>query len=84
MKKEDYKLYTWYPLTDNEYWVEYGDKEEFPNCQTIICNTKKIIWYPNSIKTYETHDIGWGTMAKQGTWKFMIIQKPEINQEEET
>ena len=22
MKRVDYKLNTWYPLTDNEYWVE--------------------------------------------------------------
>ena len=65
MKRTDYKLNTWYPLTDDEYWVEKYFKEEFPNCQTLVCDTKHI-------------NGGWGTMAKQGTYKFMIVEKPAI------
>jgi hypothetical protein len=31
----------------------------------------------NDIKTYKNCYRGWGTMAKQGTYKFMIVEKPE-------
>ena len=27
--------------------------------------------------TYYNCPIGWGTMAKNGTWKFMIVEKPK-------
>ena len=39
MKRENYENYKWYPVTDNEYWVE-ENQEEFPNCNTIINYTK--------------------------------------------
>ena len=77
MNRENYKLYTWYQLTDNEYWVDFGIlQEEFPNCQTIVCDTIYDSWY-NCIMTYNECPIGWSSMAKQGTWKFMIIEKPK-------
>jgi hypothetical protein len=74
MKRVDYELNTWYPLTDNEYWVEeYPD--EFPNCNTIVtCLYQR---FGNEIKTYQSCSIGWGTMAKDGCWYFMIIEKPK-------
>ena len=78
MNRENYKLYTWYPLTDNEYWVEVGAiQHEFPNCQTIVCDTKQIDGVKHCIMTYQNFTIGRGTMAKSGTLKFMIIEKPK-------
>ena len=77
MNREDYKLYTWYQLTDNEYWVDFGIlQEEFPNCQTIVCDTIYDSWY-NCIMTYNECPIGWSTMAKRGTYKFMIVEIPK-------
>lgn len=73
MKKSDYELYKWYPITDETYWVE-DYPEEFPNCQTIICCTRTDI--DTTIHTRRTAYIGWGTMAKYQEWMFMIIEKP--------
>lgn len=74
MKREDYENYKWYPIVDEgEYWVEEFPYE-FPYCQTIV-------WYhPDSgenygVVTQSTSYLGWGTMAKQGGWYFMIIEK---------
>lgn len=78
MKRTDYNLNTWYPLTDDEYWVEKYFQEEFPNCQTLVCDTKHINGVIHSITTFHNTTVGWGTMAKQGTYKFMIIEKPRI------
>ena len=72
MKREDYKNYVWYPLTDEEYWVD--NNLDFPNCQTIICCTRPEIC--ENILTRNTAFMGWGTMAKYNEWKFMIIEKP--------
>lgn len=77
MKRENYKLYTWYPLTDNEFWVEDGYQDEFPNCQTIVCNTTTLGGYQPEIMTNFQCHMGWGAMAKSETWKFMIIEKPK-------
>lgn len=77
MNKKDYKLYTWYPLTDNEYWVDLDYQNEFPDCQTIVCDTYPMEGIRHVIMTYQNCTIGWGTMAKNGTWKFMIIEKPK-------
>ena len=72
MNRENYKLYTWYPLTDDEYWVDVGVLQElFPDCKTIVCDID------NHIMTYNDCHIGWGTMAKRGTFKFMIIEIPK-------
>ena len=56
------------------FWVEeYPD--EFPNCNTIVtCLYQR---FGNEIKTYQSCSIGWGTMAKDGCWYFMIIEKPK-------
>lgn len=78
MKRKDYKLNTWYPLTDDEYWVEKYFKEEFPNCQTLVCDTKHINGVIHCITTFHNTTVGWGTMSKQGTYKFMIVEKPQI------
>ena len=77
MKKEDYKLNTWYPLTDNESWVDY-DNNDFIDCQTVVCDTQPIDGIKHCIMTCHNCTIGWGTMAKSGTWKFMIIEKPKM------
>lgn len=75
MKRKDYENYKWYPLTDEEYWVEEMPNE-FPNCVTIVYSNQNI--WDNDIKTYKNCYRGWGTMAKQGTYKFMIVEKPPI------
>ena len=77
MNKSDYKLNTWYPLTDNEYWVDNDYQNEFPNCQTIVCDTRDVTSVKHSIMTYHNCTVGWETMAKSGTWNFMIIEKPK-------
>ena len=77
MNKEDYKLYMWYPLTDNEYWVDVGVLQElFPDCQTIVCDTVRGS-INNHIMTYNDCHISWNTMAKRGTFKFMIVEIPK-------
>lgn len=76
MNRENYKLYTWYPLTDDEYWVDFGDYPDFENCQTLVLNMIDDDW-TQSIMTSKHWVPGWSTMAKQGTWKFMIIEKPK-------
>lgn len=68
MKREDYENFKWYPITDNEYWVEFN-QEEFPNCNTIVCKSGYNIADMRS--TY----LGWAIMAKDGDWYFMIIEK---------
>lgn len=73
MKRKDYENNKWYPLTDNEYWVEEMP-EEFPNCNTIVININSR--WEHDIKTYQSCSIGWGTMAKSEDYFFMIIQKP--------
>ena len=76
MKRENYENYKWYPLTDNEYWVEEM-ADEFPNCNTIVyCPDSR---WPDDIKTYQSCSIGWGTMAKSEEYYFMIIEKPKCN-----
>lgn len=76
MNKEDYKLYTWQPLTDDEYWVDTDYQNEFPNCQTIVCDTIQDNMN-NHIMTYDDCHLGWGTMAKAETYMFMIVEKPK-------
>jgi hypothetical protein len=76
MKRADYKNNVWYPLTDDEYWVDYWYVAEFPNCQTIVTESQKLSGVPHKIMTYDTCPIGWSTMAKAGTYFFMIIEKP--------
>ena len=76
MNRKNYKLYTWYPLTDDEYWVEFDYQDEFPDCLTIVCDTTQGS-FDNPIMTYNNCHIGWGTMAKHGTFKFMIVEIPK-------
>jgi len=73
MKREYYKNFVWYPVTDETYWVEdYPD--EFPNCQTIVCQKNE--YGTSNILVDTTTWMGWGTMAKRGDFYFMIIEKP--------
>lgn len=69
MKRKDYQNNIWYPITDDTYWVEEY-KEEFPKCHTIIYHPK----YCENLATQGTAYLGWGTMAKQGDWFFMIVE----------
>ena len=70
MKRKDYENFKWYPLTDEEYWVE-SYESEFPGCITIV-------YHPDyGFYKLENCYLGWGTMAKQGDWKFIIIEKPD-------
>ena len=74
MKKEDYKPFVWYDVTDENYWVE-DYPEEFPNCHTIFFNKD------NGFFFRETAYLSWGTMAKYNYryndgWKFMIVSEP--------
>jgi hypothetical protein len=66
MAKEIYNLNTWYTLTDNESWVD------FDNCKTPVFNDSVEPW-----NIFEQCTFGWGTMAKQGTWVFMTVEKPK-------
>ena len=77
MNKKDYKPYIWYPLTDNEHWVDFGAYPDFPNHQTLVFNTANDCW-PHTILTNERCSQGWSTMAKQGTWLFMIVENPKM------
>ena len=43
MKRKDYENYKWYPLTDEEYWIEEM-QNEFPNCVTIVYSNQKIMF----------------------------------------
>ena len=70
MKRKDYKDFVWYELTDSEYWVE-DFPEEFPGCETIVVNR----YDDTGLMLRSTCHLGWGTMAKEGTYKFMIIKK---------
>lgn len=79
MKRENYENYKWYPLTDNEYWIELGCLDEFPNCQIIVCDTFQMKGIRHDIMTYHDCPFGWSTMAKSGTYMFMIIEKPKCN-----
>lgn len=75
MKEE---LYKWYPIVDEgEYWLEdeINPKIEPETCRriykdnmvTIVTNGEFLFNHNNSL-------LGWGTMAKQGNWKYMRIK----------
>ena len=75
------ELYKWYPIVDEgEYWTDY---ELYPYMQLNPENYKdthnldKIITIVTNGKDVWTHPecrLGWGTMAKQGDWKYMRIK----------
>ena len=50
MKRSDYENNKWYPLTENEYWVEEFP-EEFPNCHTVVYNNKEPYTYRRLVET---------------------------------
>lgn len=76
MKRENYELYKWYPLTDDEYWVDLDYQDEFSNCQTLVYDTTEQMTY-NTIMRMQDCQLGWSTMAKTGTYMFMIVEKPK-------
>lgn len=69
MIKEE--LYKWYPIVDEgEYWTDYDTsiyRDNIEKISTIVTNGKDV-W------TYSECNLGWGTMAKQGDWKYMRIK----------
>ena len=71
MERKFYHLNEWYPVTDDEYWVEEYP-EEFPNCHTVIYSESF-----GGIYTQHDMNLGWSTMAKAGSFKFMIIENPK-------
>lgn len=72
------ELYKWYPIVDEgEYWM---DDELNPKIDpttlkriykdgivTVVTNGEHIMTKSNCV-------LGWGTMAKQGNWKYMRIK----------
>ena len=69
MKEE---LYKWYPIVDEgEYWTNYDTsvyrEDGIEKISTIVTNG-------NDVWTYSECNLGWGTMAKQGCWKYMRIK----------
>ena len=66
MIKEE--LYKWYDIVDeDEYWTEWETYRTGPKIATIINRG-------DSLYTYEESYLGWGTMARQGCWKYMRIK----------
>ena len=66
------EFYKWCPIVDEgEYWTEYDIANvlspSLNKIQTIITNGARIY-------TYRECNLGWGTMAKQGNWKYMRIK----------
>lgn len=75
MKREDYKPFVWYDVSDENYWVE-DYPEEFPNCRTIVYKSETGFYFRENIY------LSWGTMAKDNYrydfgWKFMIVEEPK-------
>lgn len=75
MEEKKYELYKWYPIVDEgEYWTNYDftipdeiNNENSPKIKTLVTNGETL-W------TYRECNLGWGTMAKSGDWKFMRIK----------
>ena len=66
------ELYKWYPIVDEgEYWTDYDlysvNLDTFEKISTVVSNG-------TTLYTYEECPLGWGTMAKQGSWKYMRIK----------
>lgn len=74
MKEE---LYQWYPIVDEgDYWTEY-DLLDYPDWEKKYGDQEKIATIiTNGKAIYNRYDskLGWGTMAKQGNWKYMRIK----------
>ena len=56
MKRENYENNRWYPLTNNECWVE-DLPEEFPNCMTLIYN--KNARFGDYVRSYNSSSLTW-------------------------
>lgn len=66
------ELYKWHPIVDEgEYWTDYDVANvlspSLNKMQTIVTNGARIY-------TYHECNLGWGTMAKSGEWKYMRIK----------
>ena len=74
--KED--LYKWYPIVDEgEYWLEdeINPKVEPESMRRIYKdNIVTIVTNGEFLFNNNTSYIGWGTMAKQGNWRYMRIK----------
>ena len=73
MKRENYENNRWYPLTNNECWVE-DLPEEFPNYMTLIYNKNHLLG--DCLRGYTYSALSWETMASYNSYYFMIIEKP--------
>ena len=61
------QLYKWYPIIDEgEYWLDSDIGEDTSDIRTIVAKDNHLFHY---------HDcpLGWGTMAKDGGWRYMRI-----------
>ena len=72
------ELYKWYPIVDEgEYWLddEINPKVDPESMKRIYKdNIVTIITNGEFLFDHSTSRIGWGTMAKQGGWKYMRIK----------
>ena len=73
MKRENYKNNKWYPLTNNECWVE-DLPEEFTNCMTLIYN--KNARFGDYVRSYNSSSLTLETMESYNSYYFMKIEKP--------
>lgn len=65
------ELYKWYPIVDEgEYWTN----DDITDVYKDLLKIKTIVTDGRSIYTYMDCNIGWGTMAKNGNWKYMRIK----------
>ena len=71
----DEELYKWYPIVDEgEYWTDWdispwNEKGAKDKLKIVTIVTDGSCIYSN-----EECKLGWGTMAKQGCWKYMRIK----------
>lgn len=72
------KLYKWYPIVDEgEYWLddEINPKVDPETLRRIYKdNIVTIVTNGEFLFNHSTCLLGWGTMAKQGNWKYMRIK----------
>jgi hypothetical protein len=63
------KLYEWYPIVDEgECWTDFDLGMGVEKIATIVTNGRYIYSYMEECRP------GWGTMAKEGNWKYMRIK----------
>ena len=72
MKEE---LYKWYPIVDEgEYWTDFDIAIYDEVCQENLPKIKTVVTNGSLMWTYRECTLGWGTMAKFRTWRYMRIK----------